>query len=174
MTDSRKHIVGPTERREEIARIIDPAAWHNYPTAGPLYTPRQAESIAKADAILASDDEVVTSRPVCLPEGWVAVPREPTEAMLEAHNDVLGSTLKLAYARSSLSMNYNHALAYRAMIAAAPPLPEPTQDGSPQKTPASDGGRETKCYECGHELSGPYCPACNPADGGREMVRALD
>ena len=69
MTDSRKHIVGPTERREEIARIIAPNDWLSTEerearavastSTGDAYgwrlPPNRKPSLAKADAILASD-----------------------------------------------------------------------------------------------------------------------
>ena len=88
MTDS-KHIVGPTER-ERIARIIDPEAWAELDAkragvqmASSFYALERvcAPSLTKADAILASDGEGVTSR---LPEGWVAV-RQIAAAMNRKH-----------------------------------------------------------------------------------------
>lgn len=131
MTDSRKHIVGPTER-ERIARIIDPEAWAELDAkragvqmASSFYALERvcAPSLTKADAILASDGGGVTSRPVCLPEGYVAVPREATEEMWSAgvkgfqsvYNDHAGKAVRATWF---------------AMLAARPDLPEPTQDGS--------------------------------------------
>ncbi len=170
MTDSRKHIVGPTERRETLrtrlrilAQILEQGSYNEQPgvrtwrTDGANDIREWLAETAKADAILASDGEVVTSRPVCLPEGWVAVPIEATEEMrvrgamasvpcgfiTEGGEELtapfpleLGGPHKIERAEEFVG------LIYAEMLAQAPPLPEPTQDGSPQQTSASDGGRE--------------------------------
>lgn len=143
MTDS-KHIVGPTERREEIARIIEPSAWGPIARRAVWWETIQRDALAKADSILASDGEGVTSRPVCLPEGWVAVPREPTEAMLicpVVFEDAPDTTIYFSHAEAGILQRARQMI-WKAMLAAAPPLSEPTQDGSPQQASASDGGRE--------------------------------
>lgn len=73
--------MGGLARREQIARIIDPDAWHPMLKAdgcGVHWHVRRNKALTKADDIEA------LSIPQGLGEGLVLVPREPTEAMLEA------------------------------------------------------------------------------------------
>lgn len=52
-----------------------------------------------------------------LPDGWVAVPREPTDEMLAAGRDA-------TFERTSWGLLY----AYRTMLDAAPPVPKGRED----------------------------------------------
>ena len=97
-----------------------------------------ADALKAADAILASDGGGVTSRPSGLPEGWVAVPIEPTAPMIDALEFAIYRHADCSARDSERAAPH----AYRAMLDTRPPLPEPTQDGSPQQPSASDDGRE--------------------------------
>ena len=40
---------------------------------------------------------------------------------------------------------------------------------------AAEGARRGGCFECGHELAAPFCPACNPAPVDQaELARLKD
>jgi len=66
--------------REQVARVIDAHAWSpDYIGTFEGRDKLQAEALAKADAIIA----------LLIPPGYVVVPVEPTEAMIEAGLDVV-------------------------------------------------------------------------------------
>jgi hypothetical protein len=68
------------DRRETIARIIDPWAFEAFSTSPLMEIARhRLTALAKADQIIATET----------PEGWVLVPREPTREMWAAMGNAL-------------------------------------------------------------------------------------
>lgn len=102
--------------REAVARVIDPSSWQvmdsylaevkrKHPNSG--YDPDNFKcrgSLTKADAILAMLSPAQAER-----EGWVMVPREPTEAMILAG----------AYGRRN-GWRESTKATYQGMLSAAP------------------------------------------------------
>jgi hypothetical protein len=66
--------------REAIAKIIDPSAWRDQGYSWAKW--RIEQSLTKAD--------VIASLLPKIPEGWVVVPRDPTEAMLRSGHQASG------------------------------------------------------------------------------------
>lgn len=72
--------------REEVARIIDPKAYEDFPVGGtePHHDWLDRErALAIADQILELPDLALFDRP-SVPDGWRLVPEEPTRTMLDA------------------------------------------------------------------------------------------
>lgn len=112
-----------TSRRETIALVIDPDAWADHrqglgPPWDGLVERQKANALELADAILAALPEEggdqMSDDIGQLPDGWVAVPVKPTEAMLEAAARALkGMTFNAWPAQQDAAI-------YRAMIEARP------------------------------------------------------
>ena len=112
--------------REQIARIIDGGAWQRHGFTGdPDWHPddqrlEQRRSLAKADAI--------TALLPSLPDGWVAVPEEPTEEIIEAMNAAYLSTRRHGVSGQTIEAVWRakygpEIVAYRAMLSARPTPP---------------------------------------------------
>jgi hypothetical protein len=111
---TREEIVGAT------VAVLD--RWHD--------GNRERKAAEIADAILA-----LAKPGADVPEGWVRVPRDPTEAMWRAHWKALGLSPKeyKAWAASDCCKRGPHesacVSAWHAMIAAAPPPPSQPKEG---------------------------------------------
>ena len=115
--------------REQIARIIDGGAWQRHGFTGdPDWHPddqrlEQRRSLAKADAIMALLNP-------SLPDGFVAVPLEPTEEIIEAMYAGYRSTRRYWVSGQFLDARWHaeygpEIAAYRALVAACPAAPPP-------------------------------------------------
>jgi hypothetical protein len=81
-------------------------------------------------------------QPASVADGWVMVPREPTQAMLTA-------TMRKGTANESRSLSV---LAYQSMLAAAPQPPAPAQEVCPTCGGSKvDPGGLPVCRDCGDD-----------------------
>lgn len=118
--------------REQIARLIDPDVWnwldyqrqHNPELVPDLdnFGPGK-DSLATADAIMALLNP-------SLPDGFVAVPLEPTEEIIEAMYAGYRSTRRYWVSGQFLDARWHaeygpEIAAYRALVAACPAAPPP-------------------------------------------------
>ena len=104
-----------------IERLRETARHLNTTTANLII--EAADELSRLQSL--SDQNRLTGGWRAVPEGWKLVPLEPTINMQRAYFDVIDRNLKRVQTDATFGRFSSNQEAYKAMLAASPPLPLP-------------------------------------------------